>query len=219
MNVAKFPSRNDDYDVGLWEHFAHLMAVKAGICAAQTRVVKVGSLFSTLLSKRFDRTETGKRIHFASAMTMLGLTDGANAQTGKGYLDIVDFIIRGCVDVEKNLRELFRRVAFNICIGNSDDHFRNHGFLLTPKGWTLSPAYDLNPTLDRHQALLVPRDSNESDPDLLLEAAEDYYIPKDEASRIIAEVKNSLKDWKTVARRLGLPERDIDIFAGRIIIG
>ena len=219
MNVAKFPSRNDDYDVGLWEHFAHLMAVKAGICAAQTRVVKVGSPFSTLLSKRFDRTETGKRIHFASAMTMLGLTDGANAQTGKGYLDIVDFIIRGCVDVEKNLRELFRRVAFNICIGNSDDHFRNHGFLLTPKGWTLSPAYDLNPTLDRHQSLLVSRDSNESDPELLLEAAEDYYIPKDEASRIIAEVKNSLKDWKTVARRLGLPERDIDIFAGRFIIG
>lgn len=83
----------------------------------------------------------------------------------------------------------------------------------------LSPAYDLNPTLDRHQALLVSRDSNESDPELLLEAAEDYYIPKDEAARIITEVKNALKDWRVVARRLGLPERDIDIFAGRFMIG
>lgn len=147
LYVAKFPSRKDDYDVGLWEHFSHLLATKAGINAAKTKVLATGEKYHTLLSQRFDRTNDSKRIHFASAMTLLGLSDGDNATTGHGYLDIVDFIIQSCTDVERNLQELYRRVAFNICIGNTDDHFRNHGFLLTAKGWTLSPAYDMNPTL------------------------------------------------------------------------
>lgn len=90
-----------------------------------------------LLSKRFDRTEDGRRIHFASAMTMTGLTDGDNYETGHGYLNIVDFILSTCVNVDDNIEELYRCVAFNICVGNSDDHFRNHGFFLTKKGWTL----------------------------------------------------------------------------------
>mgnify|MGYP000739016763 FL=1 len=89
-------------------------------------------------------------------MTLLGFSDGANASTGNGYLDIVDFILQNCTEVNKNLQELYRRVAFNICIGNSDDHFRNHGFLLTTKGWTLSPAYDMNPTLNEYQSYLFP---------------------------------------------------------------
>lgn len=139
--IAKFPSRKDDYDVGLWEHFSHLLAKKAGINAAETRVISTNDKYHTLLSRRFDRREDCKRIHFASAMTLLGLNDGANANTGNGYLDIVDFIIQNCTNVEDNLKELFRRVAYNICIGNTDDHFRNHGFLLTAKGWTLSPVF------------------------------------------------------------------------------
>lgn len=133
LYIAKFPSRKDDYDAGLWEHSSHLLAIKAGVNAAKTKVIATGEKYHTLLSERFDRTQDGKRIHFASAMTLLGLNDGDNATTGHGYLDIVDFIIQNCTDVEYNLQELFRRVAFNICIGNSDDHFRNHGFLLTAK--------------------------------------------------------------------------------------
>ena len=155
LYIAKFPSRKDDYDTGLWEHFSHLLAAKVGINAAKTKVIATGEKYHTLLSERFDRTKDGKRIHFASAMTLLGLNDGDNATTGHGYLDIVDFIIQNCTDVEHNLQELYRRVAFNICIGNSDDHFRNHGFLLTAKGWTLSPAYDMNPTLNEYQSLLI----------------------------------------------------------------
>ena len=158
--VAKFPSLKDDYDSGLWEHFCHLLAQKAAINAAETKVLAINDKHHTLLSRRFDRTEDGKRIHFASAMTLLGLNDGDNATTGHGYIDIVDFIISGCTDVDTNLRELFRRVAFNICVGNSDDHFRNHGFLLTAKGWTLSPAYDMNPTLNAHQSLLINSKTN-----------------------------------------------------------
>jgi len=126
--------------VALWEHLCHLLAKQAGINVAETSILKAGKQYHTMLSKRFDRKENGRRVHFASAMTLLGLTDGCNADTGNGYLDIVDFIIQSCCDVEANLRELYRRVAFNICVGNSDDHFRNHGFLLTPYGWTLSPA-------------------------------------------------------------------------------
>lgn len=217
MKIAKFPSRNDSGDVELWEHIAYVLAGKAGIIVPDTRVVKVGSQHHTLLSKRYDRTDDGRRIHYASALTMLGLQDGDGADEGYGYLDIVDFIIRGCTDVERNLRELYRRVAFNICIGNSDDHFRNHGFLLTAKGWTLSPAFDLNPTLNTHQGIMISRHTNESDPDALLKAAEDYFIPKEEAAAIINSVKGALKDWQKVAKRLGAAERDISLFNQRII--
>lgn len=91
----------DDYDAGLWEHFSHLLAQKAGILVAQTRVLGGLGKFHTLLSKRFDRTAEAKRIHFASSMSLLGLKDGDNAQGGYGYLDIVDFILQGCCDVEK----------------------------------------------------------------------------------------------------------------------
>lgn len=174
--IAKFPSRKDDYDAGLWEHFSHLLAKNAGIQVAETRVLGGLGKYHTLLSKRFDRTDDGKRIHFASSMSLLGLKDGDNAQGGYGYLDIVDFILQGCCDVEKNLQELYRRVAFNICIGNSDDHFRNHGFLLTPKGWKLSPAYDMNPTNNEYQSLLINVRSNKADIKILLESCEDYML-------------------------------------------
>jgi hypothetical protein len=213
--IAKFPSRKDDYDAELWEHLCYLLAKRAGITVAETRVLQTSETYHTLISKRFDRTEQGKRIHFASAMTLLGLHDGDNAMNGYGYIDIVDFIIRHCTDVESNLRELYRRVVFNICIGNSDDHFRNHGFLLTPKGWTLSPAYDINPTLSKHQSLLVTSTSNEADLSLLREASEEYMLSKEIADTIIGEVCNVLKDWLSLATRQGITKREIALFADR----
>lgn len=213
LYIAKFPSRKDDYDVGLWEHMAHLLAAKAGINAATTRVLTAGGKYHTLLSKRFDRTPDGRRIHFASALTLLGLSDGDNASTGHGYPDMVDFIIRSCTNVEANLQELFRRVAFYICIGNSDDHFRNHGFLLTAKGWTLSPAYDINPTLNTYQSLLVSPTSNKADLGILLAACESYMLNRKTAERIISEVVAAVKGWRDTAKRLGIPKREMDLFA------
>ena len=210
--VAKFPSRNDDYDVGLWEHLSHLLAKEAGVEAAETSVIETGKKYHALLSKRFDRTVEGRRKHFASAMTLLGLTDGCDAKTGNGYLDIVDFILQNCCDVEQNLRQLYRRVAFNIAIGNSDDHFRNHGFLLTPRGWTLSPAYDMNPTLNEYQALLINSTTNHADLQVLLDSSEEYMIGKEEAVRIIEEVKAGVKHWKSIATRLGIAKREMDMF-------
>ena len=214
LYVAKFPSRNDDYDVGLWEHLCHLMAKKAGINAATTKVISTGEKHHTLLSKRFDRIANGKRIHFASAMTLLGLTDGADANSGHGYLDIVDFMVQSCTNVDANLQELYRRVAFNICIGNSDDHFRNHGFLLTEKGWTLSPAYDMNPSLKEYQSLMISSTSNKADLNILLDACEEYMLPRVKAQRIIKEVCEALNDWTMEANRLGIVKKEMGLFSG-----
>ena len=210
--IAKFPSRKDDYDTGLWEHFSHLLARKAGIYAAQTKVLGGLGKYHTLLSKRFDRTDEGKRIHFASSMSLIGLRDGDNAQGGYGYLNIVDFILQSCYDVEKNLQELYRRVAFNICIGNSDDHFRNHGFLLTPRGWTLSPAYDMNPTLNEYQSLLINESSNKADIRTLLESCESYMIKKEVAENIIRQVQAAVAGWENLAVLLQIPAREVTMF-------
>lgn len=214
LTVAKFPSRKDDFDVAQWEHFCHIMGRKAGINVAETRTIP-GEDYHILLSRRFDRAENGKRIHFASALTLLGLTDGDNASAGYGYTDIADFIIQHGCDVEQNLEELYRRVAFYIIVGNSDDHFRNHGFLLTRKGWKLSPAYDINPTLSGNQSLLINRATDESDLNILLESAADYLLSATKAQAIMAEVKTIMKPWRNEARKLGLPQRDIDMFAPR----
>ena len=211
--IAKFPSRKDDYDVGLWEHFSHLLAKKAGVNAAETRVISTSDKYHTLLSRRFDRREEGKRIHFASAMTLLGLNDGNNANTGHGYLDIVDFILQNCTNVEDNLQELYRRVAFNICVGNTDDHFRNHGFLLTAKGWTLSPAYDMNPSLNEYQSLLINSSNNKSDLNELLNSCEEYMLQKQLAQQIISEVLNAVKKWRLLATRLGIVKSEQERFA------
>lgn len=216
LHVAKFPSRKDDYDVALWEHLCHLLAASSGISVAETKVIGAGGRFHTLLSRRFDRTGSGRRIHFASALTMLGLTDGCNADTGNGYLDIVDFIVRSCCDVEANLRELYRRVVFNICVGNSDDHFRNHGFILTPRGWTLSPAYDINPTTSEFQSLLIDAYTSKADISVILAAAEDYMLPQSEAEAIVKQVRTSVGNWRALASRLCVPQREISLFSSRL---
>ena len=180
----------------------------------KAKVIATGEKYHTLLSERFDRTKDGQRIHFASAMTLLGLNDGDNATTGHGYLDIVDFIIQNCTDVDRNLQELYRRVAFNICIGNSDDHFRNHGFLLTAKGWTLSPAYDMNPTQNEYQNLLISATSNKADLNILLDACGDYMLNCKTAEDIISEVTEAVKGWREWAVRLGIFKREMEIFSG-----
>ena len=214
LYIAKFPSRNDRIDVGLWEHLCHLLAAKAGITTASTSVLQTGS-YHTFLSKRFDRNED-KRVHFASAMSLLGFTDGDGAQVGKGYLDIVDFILGNCTDTQKNLQELYRRVAFNICVGNSDDHFRNHGFLLTRQGWTLAPAYDLNPSLSDHLSLLINDNSNDADLRLLLDCHKDYFISHETACTIIQEVQHAVSQWTTIAKRLKIKPQEVAIFQNKL---
>lgn len=215
LYVAKFPSKKDLENTELLEHFSHQLAEAAGVNVARTRTIKISKDRDILLSERFDRTNDGKRIHFSSAMSLLGLEDGAGCSTGNGYLDIVDFILHGCVDVRLNLRELYRRVAFNVMFGNTDDHFRNHGFLLTPKGWTLSPAYDINPGGKTHQSLLIDEYTELSDINALLAASENYMIERQEAIEIIEEVRETIKDWRKVAARLKIPPKMLESYLSR----
>lgn len=212
--IAKIPSINDEYDVALWEFWAHKMAGLAGVEVPEMRLLTLpGQKYHTLLSKRFDR-DGEQRIHFASAMTLCGLQDGVDASTGNGYLDIVDVIVgnTGFVDANIALEQLYRRVAFSICIRNHDDHFRNHGFLLTEKGWVWSPAYDLNPSDFNTQSLLVSRDSNESSLDVLLAAAGDYMLSTIQAEQIINEVCAAMAHSRQVARQCGISDREMERF-------
>ena len=212
--IAKIPSVSDDYDVALWEFWAHQMAKQAGIEVPEMRLLSLpGQKYHTLLSKRFDRAGE-QRIHFASAMTLCGLQDGADATTGNGYLDIVDTIIgnTGFVDPQAALEQLYRRVAFSITIRNHDDHFRNHGFLLTEKGWVWSPAYDLNPSDFSTQSMLISRDSNESSLDVLLAAAADYMLSSERAEQIIDEVSKVMQNARQVARQCGISEHEMARF-------
>ena len=215
LYVAKFPSKKDLENMELIEHFSHQLAAKSGIHVAKTRTIKISKDRDLLLSELFDRTKDGRRIHFASAMSLLGLDDGAGSSTGNGYLDIVDFILRGCTDVRQNLRELYRRVAFNVMFGNTDDHFRNHGFLLTPKGWTLSPAYDINPGAKSHQCLLIDAYTEESDINALLSASENYMLERQEAAEIIEEVRAVIKDWRKTATELQIPLKLLGAYSVR----
>ena len=215
LYVAKFPSKKDLENTELIEHFSHRLAAKAGINVAQTRTIKISKDRDLLLSERFDRTADGRRIHFASAMSLLGLDDGAGSSTGNGYLDIVDFILQGCVDVQQNLRELYRRVTFNVMFGNTDDHFRNHGFLLTQKGWTLSPAYDINPGTKTNQCLLIDQYTEQSDASNLLQASGSYMLEQQEAAEIIEEVRSAIKDWRTTATELQISSKTLEPYGNR----
>ena len=215
LYVAKFPSKKDLENTELIEHFSHQLAAAAGINVAKTRTVRLSKDRDLLLSERFDRSADGKRIHFASAMSLLGLEDGAGSSTGNGYLDIADFILRGCVDARQNLRELYRRVAFNVMFGNSDDHFRNHGFLLMPKGWTLAPAYDINPSTKLHQCLLIDQYTEKPDVNSLQRACHNYMLEEREAAEIIEEVRSAIRDWRTLATRLHVPHKIFEVYSTR----
>ena len=214
--IAKFPSREDRHDVSQWELFCILLAKSCHIDVADAKTMDSGKRHHIFLTKRFDRTSDGKRVHFSSAMNLLGFKDGDGRDNGKGYLDIADLIIQYCPDTQKQLEQLYRRVAFNICVGNADDHFRNHGFLLTPKGWILSPAYDMNPSLSTDQCLMISETTNEASLTALSEASDAYFIPKQRALAIIEEVRRGVSRWTSLARRLHLSETEVKFFEGRL---
>ena len=147
--IAKFPTGQDEHDVGAWEQVVHTLASRAGLEVPGAEVRQFGQAGSrghhTYLSKRFDRTDTGERIHFASALTLLDRIDGADAESGASYVDLADVLIQSGAQTRTDLEKLWRRIVFSVCVSNTDDHLRNHGFLFGPEGWTLSPAYDMNP--------------------------------------------------------------------------
>ena len=207
--IAKFPSKGDDIDVGAWEYVTHELAVMSGLSVPEATIEKFSSYGSTFMVKRFDR-DNQKRIHFASAMTMLGACDGASEEYS--YLDIAEFISSYSVKPLKDLEELFRRIAFSIAVCNHDDHLRNHGFLLGSQGWSLSPAYDINPSLDNPEylSLNVSLDSRLSSFDVLQGTSEFYHLNEARGKEIISEVSDIVSsNWIRLARRSGITETEI----------
>ena len=203
--IAKFPSKNDNDDIGAWEMVTYELAIQSGIDMAMSKAQKFSSNQHTFLTKRFDRTTEGKRIHFASAMTLLGYTDGADASSGVSYLELVDFITKNGANPECDLKQLWRRIVFSICVSNTDDHLRNHGFLLNEKGWVLSPAYDINPVeTGVGLKLNISEDDNALDLDLALSVAPYFRIKKEESEIIINEIQVVVSQWKKYANTYGI---------------
>jgi serine/threonine-protein kinase HipA len=209
--VAKFPSINDTKNIGAWEMVVSRLAVKAGLNMAEHDVKQFNNKHHTFLTKRFDRTVKGERIHFASAMTLLGYQDGAGHDTGVSYLEMAEFLERNGADVNNDLEELWRRIVFNICVKNTDDHLRNHGFLLNEKGWRLSPAYDINPNeYGTGLSLNISEKDNSLDLDLAISVAEYFRVKKSKVREIIDQLKEAVTNWRSIAKDTGLSKTEID---------
>ena len=209
--IAKFPSSSDDKNVGAWEMVLHQLAIACGIQVSEARLQKFSSKHATFLSKRFDRTKNQRRIHFASALTLLGLQDGADYLEGVGYLDLVAFVMKNSPQAKEDLEQLWRRMAFNMMVSNTDDHLRNHGFILTNNGWRLSPAYDMNPNEMGHGLTLnISESSNDLDLSIALETAHWYQLKRDRAERILKEMQLEISLWRTVAKKHGISHSEIE---------
>lgn len=209
--IAKFPSRNDGVDVGAWEKVVHDLAKLCSLDVPESRLEKFSKLGSTFLVKRFDRIGR-RRNHFASAMTMLNRMDGASSEDGVSYLDILSFIKSNGSSPKKDAAELWKRIVFNMAVSNTDDHLRNHGFILTSSGWHLSPMYDVNP-VPYGDSLSLNIDENDStiSLDLALDTAEYYGLSRDEAERKASEILKIIKDnWEKIAVKYGVSRASIE---------
>ncbi len=211
--IAKFPSKNDTINKGAWEYLAYRLAGNSGINMAESRLEHIAGPYYTFFTKRFDR-EKQDRIHFASAMTMTGKNEELIRDEMPSYLDIVEFIQFSGIQIEEDLHQLWRRMVFNILISNTDDHLRNHGFILTNKGWRLSPAFDINPSIDKAGlALNIDTNSNSPDIDLVKSVGVYFRLGKKEMDNIIDEVKSGISGWKKIAAEIGIPRNEQTIMA------
>ena len=211
MWIAKFPSKHDDFDSGAWEMVVHELAVMCGISVPEAKVEKFSTLGTTFLVKRFDRTDKG-RIHFSSAMTMLGKSDGADATDGSSYLEMVSFLKANGAKPKEDIIQLWKRIVFGMAVSNTDDHFRNHGFLLTESGWVLSPMYDVNPDIfGEYLSLNVDTDNSKIDLNLVIEASKYYGIMKKDAVILADEIIHTVDDnWRALAGRYGISRSETE---------
>lgn len=209
--IAKFPSKNDENDTGAWEIVAHDLAALCGLNVPEAKLEKFSPLGSTFLIKRFDRLGS-KRVHFASAMTLLVKKDGASAADGSSYLDIAAFIKSYGAQPKKDLIELWKRIVFNMAVTNTDDHLRNHAFILTDKGWILSPLYDVNPVpYGDELSLNVDEDDNSISIDFAVQTAVKFGISKSDAEAVAEDILQIVRDnWERTAAGYALTRRQIE---------
>lgn len=209
--IAKFPSKHDENDTGAWEMVVHDLADLCGLNVPEAKLEKFSKLGSTFLVKRFDRCKA-KRVHFASAMTLLGKTDGSDASDGTGYLDIAALIKANGAKPKGNLIELWKRMVFNMAVTNTDDHLRNHAFLLTKNGWILSPLYDVNPVpYGDELSLNVDENNNQISRELAIHVAPKFGISEKAATEYADEILQTVRDrWRAMAVKYGLSRTQIE---------
>jgi serine/threonine-protein kinase HipA len=210
--MAKFPSKNDTRDMGGWELVSHSLARKAGIVIPNARPLRFPeSPYTTFLVKRFDRKPTGGRLAFISAMALTQHTDG---EAGASYLELVDLLQSRGADTHADCVQLFRRVLFNILIHNTDDHLRNHGFFIDESGIRLSPAYDINPSVDRQKLTLAINEVETAcDVSIAMEASRDYGLSAGKAGDVLKQVQDAVAGWREEAIRLNIPKAEQDLMA------
>jgi serine/threonine-protein kinase HipA len=208
--IAKFPSVRDEHDVGGWEMVVNALANRCGLRVATGVAQRYASEHHCFRVKRFDRTERGGRLHFASAMTMTDRVDGDDASTGASYLELAEVLIQHGSQAKADLRELWSRIVFNILVSNVDDHLRNHGFILDPgRGWRLSAAYDMNPVPYAEGLKLNITDADSAlDLELALEVAAYFRVTQTAALEIIAQFQEVISQWPVLAGALGLSRRE-----------
>lgn len=212
LSIAKFPKETDDYSVETWEEIALRLAEQAGIATPKHKLIEVAGK-AVLLSRRFDRQD-GTRIPFLSAMAMMSAKDGEQGS----YPEIVDSLVQHGAQAKTDARALYRRVVFNVLISNVDDHLRNHGFLwLGKNGWSLSPAYDLNPMPSDIKARVlttnISLDEATCSLDLLESAAEYFSLSLAQARAIIKEVALVTSRWRNIAKEVGARSAEIQRMA------
>ena len=210
--IGKFPARDDDRDVGAWELVVHGLALKAGVDVPAAKAVRLNNEFHTFCVQRFDRANATRRF-YASAMTLLR----KEQSEGTSYLELAQFL-RGKGDgahTDADLEQLFRRVAFNVAIGNRDDHLRNHGFVLGETGWRLAPAFDVNPNIDKAEHVLNIDDAdNRPSLETVLTTAAFYGLTEERGKQIVEEVASAVDGWEDAARQTGIARGDVELTAG-----
>ncbi|MHB8255109.1 MAG: type II toxin-antitoxin system HipA family toxin [Acidiferrobacter sp.] len=208
--IAKFPSVRDEHDVGAWELVTHTLARSCGLRVPESLARRFANPHHTFLVKRFDRTTEGRRLHFASAMTLSDHKDGDDASAGVSYLEIARVLIDHGAQTDTDLPELWSRIVFNLLVSNTDDHLRNHGFILVPgKGWRLSEAYDMNPVPESHGLKLnISEADNAMDLELARSVAPYFRVDARAVNEIIARSQTVVRQWSKIATRLGIPVRE-----------
>lgn len=209
--IAKFPSRYDDYNSGAWEKVVHDLARLCGLNVPESKLETFSKAGSTFLVKRFDRSGA-RRIHFASAITLLGKTDGASAADGASYLELVEFIRANGSAPKQDMSELWKRIVFSMAVSNTDDHLRNHGFILTPTGWRLAPLFDVNPVpAGDRLSLNVSEYDNTIDISLALEVSEYFGLTEQDAQKSAGEICGTVQaNWWKIASHYGLSRGAIE---------
>ena len=209
--IAKFPSKGDTIDKGAWEFLAYKLALQCGIEMSESKIEKVTGNQHTFFTKRFDRQQS-ERIHFASAFTMTGQNEDTIKEHPASYLDMAEFIQYNGARNKKDLHQLWRRIVFHIAISNCDDHLRNHGFILSDNGWILSPAFDINPSVDKDGlALNIDTHNNELDFELAKTVGEYFQLSNAEMNIIIQEIKTKVSGWEKIAQKIGITRMEQEL--------